>query len=240
MPAETLTKSGRAKAGRQKVTDHRTRTGAVRRAQTRRKLMAAALAVYARKSPDAASIDDFVEEANVSRGTFYNHFGTTQELLDLVSAEISDGILEVIDKVVLTFDDAVERVAAGCLSYMTLAIENRAWGHFVVRVGLQGDAGGELVNIYLPRDLDLARQTGKMHFPTMQVAHDIIMGCVVRSIQSVILGKAPPEHIRQTLEIAFLGLGVEPDVAKRVCRMPVPELPLSGHTDFSTLIRNPG
>ncbi|MDN2580953.1 TetR family transcriptional regulator [Aquibium sp. ELW1220] len=36
--------------------------------------VAAAVAVFAQKSPDAASIDDFIEQAGVSRGTFYNHF----------------------------------------------------------------------------------------------------------------------------------------------------------------------
>ncbi len=35
MPSDTVAKSSRAKAGQAKATDHRTRTGAVRRKQTR-------------------------------------------------------------------------------------------------------------------------------------------------------------------------------------------------------------
>ncbi|APH71682.1 TetR/AcrR family transcriptional regulator [Aquibium oceanicum] len=216
--------------------DHRTRNGMVRREQTRRKLMAAAVAVFSQKSPDAASIDDFIAQAGVSRGTFYNHFRSTHELLQAVNAAVSDGVLEVIDKMVLTFDDPLERIAAGCLAYMSLAIENRAWGRFIVQVGTQGEAGGKLVDVYLPRDIEMAAANGDFRFSAMQVAHDAILGGLVRSIQSVILGRTQPDHVRETLMVAFVGLGVDAERARRVCWMEVPKLPISGDSDFSALI----
>lgn len=218
--------------------DHRVRNGAVRREQTRRRIMIAALKVFGDKGPDAASIDDFVDEAGISRGTFYNHFRTTQQLLDAVSAELSDGVMEVIDAMVLTYDDPIERMAAGCLSYMRLAIEHRAWGKFILRIGLQGQAGGKLINIYLPRDLELARNLGLAKFPDLQTAHDLVMGTTVRSIQTVILGNAEPDHIRNTLELVFIGLSVDAATARRLCQMPMPELSLSGTSDFSLFIRD--
>lgn len=215
--------------------DHRVRAGAARREQTRQRLLAAALTVFAQKGPDAPSIDDFVAAAGVSRGTFYNHFRTTQELLAAVTAEMSDEALTVIDRIVLTFDDPIERVANGCLMYMHLAVDQPTWGEFIIRVGLRGDAAGKLVDVYLPRDLDLARKAGMADFPTTLAARDLILGCIMRAIQSVLLGKAPREHLRQSLELAFRGIGVPAKVARRVSQLPLPELPPPNGIAFSAL-----
>lgn len=103
--------------------DHRTRTGALRREQTRRKLLAAALAVFAEKGPESTLIEDVIAAAGVARGTFYNYFDTTQALLDAVTAELSDRVLERIDEVVLGIEDPLQRLATGCLLYMHAGVD---------------------------------------------------------------------------------------------------------------------
>ena len=59
-----------------------------RKAQTRERLLEAAIAVIGEKGPDACSIEDFVAAADVSRGTFYNYFPTAEDLLRAVSRKI--------------------------------------------------------------------------------------------------------------------------------------------------------
>ncbi|MDN2580952.1 hypothetical protein [Aquibium sp. ELW1220] len=137
---------------------------------------------------------------------------------------------------VLTFDDPLERIAAGCLAYMSLAIESGAGGRFIVQVGTQGEAGGKLVDVYLPHDIQMAAGNGDFRLSAVQVAHDAILGGLVRSIQPVILGRTQPDHVRETLMVPFIGLGVDAERARRVCRMKVPELPISGDSDFWALI----
>ena len=46
----------------------------------RLRIIEAALRVFAEKGPDVAVIDDFIHAAGVARGTFYNHFRTTEDL----------------------------------------------------------------------------------------------------------------------------------------------------------------
>ena len=202
-------------------------------------MIAAALTVFADKSPDAASIDDFIKAAGVSRGTFYNHFRTPQDLLTAVTAEISDEVLKVIDRTVLTYDDPVERITVGCLLYMHIAAENRAWGGFITRVGLQGDSKGELLDVYLSRDLDLARENNKASFLSTMAARDVILGCTIRSIQSVLLENAPQQHLRRSLEISLRGIGVPPERAQQLCAMRLPKISLSGRSDLSALLLGP-
>ena len=218
-------------------TDHRVRTGAIRREQTRLKLLTTALTVFAERGLDAPLIDDFVAAAGVSRGTFYNHFRSPRELLAAVTAEMSDEAVAVIDATVLTFDDPLERVANGCLMFMHMAIDQPAWGQFFIRAGLSDNAKGKLAEDYLERDLELARKAGRADFPTPAAACDLILGCMMRAIQSVLLGKAPPEHLRQSLELMFRGIGVPANIAHALSQTPLPDLPLPDGIAFSHVER---
>ena len=57
------------------------------------------------------------------------------------------------------------------------------------------------------------------------------------SIQSVLAEDVPPDHHRTCLELAFRGIGVAPELAAEVCRMPLQDIPLP--IDFSKLARRP-
>src|SRR4249919_1279134 len=89
--------------------DHRVRVGAQRREKTKLRLLENALSVFSEKGPDVAVIDDFIAAAGVSRGTFYNHFKTTNELLLALATAMSDEVLQIVDPLVLHHDDPVAR-----------------------------------------------------------------------------------------------------------------------------------
>jgi AcrR family transcriptional regulator len=210
--------------------DHRVRTGAARSEQTRRKLLVAALAVFAEKGTDAPVIDDFIAAAAVARGTFYNYFNTTQALLAAVTAELIDEILFRVDIEVRKIDDPVERVVCGSLLYMHIAVDYPAWGRFMLRAGLRGDAVGKLVDVYLPRDLQLASDAGKARFPSVRAARDLVVGCVMQGIASVLSGAAPRSHLRDTFTLVLQAIGIAPARARQLCAMDLPVLELP--TDF--------
>jgi AcrR family transcriptional regulator len=202
--------------------DHRVRTGAIRREQTRRRLLASAMQVFAEKGADAAVIDDFIAAAGVARGTFYNYFSTTQELLDAVTSELSDAILAEIDKVVVQIDDPLQRLATGCLLYMHLGVDLPNWGAFVMRTGFRSEAIGKLVDIYMPRDIEMASRAGELSYPSLRAARDLMFSCVSQAILTVNAGQAPREHLRQMLSLGLRGVGAKPALADRLSTLPLP------------------
>src|SRR5471032_529505 len=117
------------------VENHRTRVGALRREKTRNRLIESALVVFAEKGPDAPMIDDFIAAAGVARGTFYNYFRTTAELLSAVAGASSDEVLGVIDPLVREAQDPAQRVVVGSRLYMQMASRYPLWGAFITRVG---------------------------------------------------------------------------------------------------------
>ncbi|WP_322045850.1 TetR/AcrR family transcriptional regulator [Paraburkholderia sp. J67] len=206
--------------------DHRVRTGAVRREATRRKLLGAAVEVFAQKGPDAASIDDFIAAAGVARGTFYNYFKTPAELLAAVTSELSDEVIAGIEVCVAAIDNPVERIWIGCQTYVQVALMHPAWGAFITRTGIRGDASGRLTDIYLPRDLEAARARGIAHFENTRAAKDLLIGAIHQSIETVLSGAAPAGHPYAVMKLALGALAVTPALLIALERQPLPEIEL--------------
>lgn len=206
--------------------NHRARTGAAKREQTRRKLLTAALAVFAEKGTETPQIDDFIAVAKVARGTFYNYFKTTQELLDAVTAELGSEVLVAVEDVVLRIDDPLKRISTALLLYMHLAVDLPNWGAFVLRTGFRSEARPMQVDTYLPRDLELARKLGEIDIPAPRAARDLVLASANQAIQSVLSGQAPREHLRETWALTLRGLGVRARRVRELCATPLPAVAL--------------
>lgn len=74
------------------ATDHRSRPPRrrARADRTRKDLVAAALALFAEKGIEAASVDEITDAAGVAKGTFYVHFRRKQDVLLEHASELID------------------------------------------------------------------------------------------------------------------------------------------------------
>lgn len=203
--------------------DHRVRVGAERRERTRLKLIGSALSVLAEKGPDAAVIDDVIAAAGVSRGTFYNHFRTIEELLLAVATGMSDEVLRVVDPIVLGAEDPVERFVTGTRLYMQTALRYPLWGRFITRVGTRVAARGQLIERLLTRDLSAARAAGRIAVDDVLVARDIVLGSIFYGIETMLTAKTSraqhPEHL---LHAILQGFGLTAAAAREIAFRPLP------------------
>ncbi|MEJ8814406.1 TetR/AcrR family transcriptional regulator [Variovorax ureilyticus] len=202
-----------------KVEDHRVRVGAQRREKTRLRLLESALVVFTDKGPDVAVIDDFIAAAGVSRGTFYNHFRTTNELLLALATAMSDEVLEIVDPLVLHLDDPVERFACGTRLYMQMALRYPVWGSFITRVGTRIATRGQLIDVYLTRDLELAMKQKRLSVDSVIVARDIVLGAIFYGIETMLTEPTRANHAEQILRSVLIGFGISPKEAERIAFM---------------------
>ena len=223
----------------QPAVNHRTRVGAVRREKTRLKILTSALHVFAEKGPDNVVAEDFIARAEVSRGTFYNYFNTTNELLLALAGTMSDEVLQVVDPLVLTYKNPVERFSVGTRLYMAMAMRYPLWGAFLRRVGTQLATRGQLIETYLTRDLTLAFKQDMLNVSGVVVAHDIVLGSIFYGIDSMLTKKHLGNHPQHIIWHVLLGLGITRREAKRIAFMPLPAAgPVLGPI-FSSLQTNP-
>ncbi|HEV3426326.1 MAG TPA: TetR/AcrR family transcriptional regulator [Paraburkholderia sp.] len=201
--------------------NYQSRVGAARREKTRNRLIETALGVFAKKGPDLPIIDDFIAAAGVARGTFYNYFRTTGELLVAVAGESSDQVLGVIDPLVLAEADPVRRLVVGSRLYMTMAARYPLWGAFITRVGTRRGSRGRLLDEYLTRDLQLAIDAGKFRIGHVSVARDISLGAIMYGIETLLSGEAPEDYTEEVMFTLLLGFGVNEDEAHALAFAPI-------------------
>ena len=122
----------KAQSGAMEKQDHRTRVAAERRERMRRRLFGSALQLVAKQGPAATSIDQVIQAAEVSRGTFYKYFDTPDALFDELSLELANEMIRMAEPEVVRIEDPAQRVATGLRLVIQMATSNKEVAGFLV------------------------------------------------------------------------------------------------------------
>lgn len=217
--------------GTVKLEDHRTRVGFARREKTRALIMQNALGVFAKKGPDLPVVDDFIAAAGISRGTFYNYFNTSGELLAALTGEMSDEVLGVVDPQVLKFDDPATRICTGTRLYVHMACRYPLWGKFLTRIGSNHAVRGKLLDTYLTRDVESGISSGRFQVNNALVVRDMILGSIFFGIETILTEseRSKTNHIEEMMYLVLRGIGLSNEEARHIAFMPLPDIgPVEG------------
>lgn len=199
---------------------HRTRVGMERRARTRARIVAAALRVFAAKGADSPVIDDFIREAGVARGTFYNYFTRTEQLLVAVSRSLEDDLILSIEAELRGLDDPVARLATGLRLWLGWARADRVWCAFIVNSRFRG----ALVEQILQTDLRDGRRAGALRFPSIEVARDLVVGTALEAMSRMLQAPRSRAYCDAVVGTVLAGLGVEPARIAQLLAAPLPKI----------------
>ncbi|MCU0975106.1 MAG: TetR/AcrR family transcriptional regulator [Steroidobacteraceae bacterium] len=207
----------RASATRPRI-DHRTRVGQRRRARTRSHIIGTALAVFAEKGPDAPVIDDFIRAAGVARGTFYNYFTSTQELLDAVTKTLEDSVMSSTLAAMAHIDDPVLRLSTGIRIWLRWAQSDAIGCGFVVRSRFRGP----LVEKQLAADLSGGLEAGKFRFPSVEIARDLLVGTILEAMHRMMTSEVPDSFTDEVAGLILQGVGLDKRAIDRLLARPLP------------------
>jgi AcrR family transcriptional regulator len=207
----------RSSATRPRV-DHRTRVGQRRRARTRGHIIGTALAVFAEKGPDAPVIDDFIRAAGVARGTFYNYFTSTQELLDAVTKTLEDSVMSSTLSAMAQIEDPVLRLATGIRLWLRWAQSDAIGCGFVVRSRFRGSLVEEQVAV----DLRGGLESGKFRFPSVEAARDLLVGTILEAMHRMMTSDVPDAYADEVASLILQGIGVDKRGTERLLARPLP------------------
>ncbi len=166
--------------------------------------------------PDAPKIDDFVQAAGISRGTFYNHFESVEELLEATSEWTTREVVESIESAIEDLDGPVLRLGIGLRLFFAKAQSDQVWCRFVARVWKLG-------GIEMPAsDIADGIASGVFRAPSAQAARDLLFGGIREALMHIGTGKAAPDYGAQMTELYLQALGTD---ARRIAAMMKHELP---------------
>jgi AcrR family transcriptional regulator len=201
---------------RRRTVNHRTRVGQERSARTETRILEAALQVFADLGPDAAKIDDFVEAAGISRGTFYNYFQSVEGLLAATSEWTTRTLISNIESALDEVEGPVLRYGLGTRLFLAKALSDPVWSRFVARVWKVG--GWELPQ----RDLEEGLRLGVFRAPSAEVARDLLFGFIREALFRIGREGVAPDYAAQVTELCLQALGVD---ARRIASVMKHELP---------------
>lgn len=195
----------------------RAATAEVRRARTRERLLDAAEAVIAEKGVQAASIEELVRAAGVSRGTFYNYFPTTTDLIYELNRRVAQSMSGRLGELARRPADPPTRLAASLHLVLAAYLSNPVSGWVALQIATslaprqgvfaeqfealyrEGVAGGHF------RDVDLVAAT------------TLCFGAIRMAQRDVVAGDAPDQSV-QVVALVLAAYGVAYEDAERISR----------------------
>lgn len=181
--------------------------GHKKKARTKRRLLDAALDLVAERG-EAFSVADVVERAEVSHGTFYNHFddrdAVTQAVVDELLSGLALGLEAAVDE-----SDPVQRFASITVLAIRRATEHPRGFEALLRLGILPrvfDPAGPLR--HLRADLAAGVNAGRMVVDDADAAVDVVFGTIVMaSMHAADSGMdAAREHATVTQLLRSLGV----------------------------------
>lgn len=204
--------------------DHRTRVAAERRERMRAKLIECAMLVFAEKGVGASIIQDVIAAAGVSQGSFYNHFRTNADLLEAVTQELNNELLQRIEAEVGGYKDPALRIATGVRMYLHSARTYPLLGRFVSAVGLHSGGPGSLFYVYLPVHIEQGLKAGRFKNVSVDVALDLIAGTALATTLRIATGGSDATQPERAVAAIMRGLGLSGKEADALVQAPLAEI----------------
>ncbi|HMO47359.1 MAG TPA: TetR/AcrR family transcriptional regulator [Rubrivivax sp.] len=202
----------------QRAVHPRTVSGQAQKARTRAAIIQAAIPIFARHGPDLPVIDDFVKAAGVSRGTFYNYFQTTRDLLEASMAHISDELIKTVIPAVADESDPVIRLATAARLFYRKATLDPVFRAFLGSVSGVGNLAAQ----HARADLEEAIEKGLVKVKDIELAEAIAFGVMVFALRSSKVEAGGQERALEVLRAMLNGLGVKPGLIDRAMRVALP------------------
>jgi AcrR family transcriptional regulator len=185
-------------------------------ASQRTRLLEAVGRAVAERGYAAATIDDVVRRAGVSKKTFYEHFADKEDCFLAAYEAASEELLERVREAHAIHDDWLERTRAGVRAYLRwLAAEPALARVFLIEVAAAGPRALERREALRDRYAELIRERRPSDLP-FEILHAVVAAVddvVVRHIREHGAERLPElEPILMRLQVALLA---GPDVAAK-------------------------
>lgn len=203
---------------------HRTAIGQEQRVKTRAWIIKCAIPVFAEHGPDIPVIDDFAKAAGISRGSFYNYFQTTRELLDATMETMSDELIATIVPAVVGVTDPVIRLATAARMYYRKATVDPLFGAFLGSVSGVGGLATENARA----DLLTAMRDGKIKFQEIELAEAICYGVMVFALRTPAARVGGDARGVEVVRAILAALGVSPALIEQALSVSLPDSTTSG------------
>lgn len=189
-----------------------------RRAQTRARLIKAAMTVIAEKGPEASSIEDFVASAGVSRGTFYNYFPTYDDLLHALNTEIAEALDKTLEPVRSRIDDPAVLLATVTHRIFAAYALDPVRGWLALRIESAAISRQAVFEARFDAVYKSAVASGRFRDCEVAAARNLAFGAFRMGQRDMVLGAVAPDHAVDLVSLILIAFGLTPSESTKISR----------------------
>ena len=189
-----------------------------RRARTRERLLDAAETVVAEKGMQGASIEEFVSAAGVSRGTFYNYFPTTTDLLHALNTRVAADLDLKLEALSAHIDDSAARLAATFHIVLASYVTDPVRGWIAVQIAASRAPRQQAFEKRFAAIYREGVACGRFRDVDMSAAYTIAFGTIRMAQRDVVGGVTLPSQSVQIVALILAAYGVPYEEAEQISR----------------------
>ncbi len=178
-----------------------------KRERTRRTLIDAGLQVLADRG-DALTASDVVAVAEVSNGTFYNHFTDRQAFLDTLAHEsliaLTRGSADDTEGT-----DPAWRFAVASTRVLVTARREPLWGHAVLRLAEIPAPPHQAIQTHLRADLAEGHAAGRFRHGDDTVTIDLVTGTIMATLRRLVTEPGHGDSIAAVVARLLVAVGID-------------------------------
>lgn len=191
----------------------RAEIGRERSAKSRARILEAARRLFASRPIASVTVEDVTKQARLSKGAFYSHFRSLDELRAAVAADLTAEFAHFLDSNGLPVADPITRIAAGCAAFISEARRDPGWGAFIARGAYAFPAVTSTIRERLETSLQLAQTQGRLPSFSTEVGFDLVFGIVLQAMRSASEARLSPPDVADVVGGILRALGVQAEDA---------------------------
>jgi AcrR family transcriptional regulator len=182
--------------------------------RTKALLMDAAIAVFAKRGVEGASVAEITNHANVANGTFYYHYKDKKEFVDALGHAVATMFVNRVDESMEELTDGAERVATATQQFIYLAAADAAWGWMIVHAVTDLGEFSASISRGIRKDVALGIQQGYFKMDPTDIAFGILLSVVGAGLKARLENPAMEGIEMLTSECVVRMLGLAPERAR--------------------------
>jgi AcrR family transcriptional regulator len=221
---EALRKPPRAIVGNKIDMKRRAEIGQQKRARTRARILAATFELYGHENGLFTRVEEICGAAGVTRQTFYNHFGSMEDLREALTYEVTHDFLVAVTNAVLTLPDTAERSSAAIRFYIDKALADPKWGWSMVNISANGIIFG--METYRQAEQTVKDGIERGDFPIWdsRLGRDLILGASLSAVVTQLREAPGQQFTKEVTRGILIGMGVSPQRAEAIVGLSLPLL----------------
>ena len=214
--------AARAKRSKPKIdVERRAQIGAEKRARTRQAVLDAAFELLGRERGLTTRIEEILEVAGISRGTFYNYFTSMDELFDALQYELNHDFNSAVLSELADMPLAAERAGFAIRYYLDRALEDPKWAWAMVNISAGGIIFGAETYKQAQRTVEEGIESGEFELTGPNSGRDILLGTTLAAMVTQLRNPPSPSYAASVARHVLRGMGVPKERVEEIIQRPL-------------------